>query len=253
MIPLLEKAGQLPLTETEREILAWLQEHPAECISMDLQTLAGRLYTSSATIVRFCHKLGLGGFNEFKYQLRSELRTLQQPVFSPYDLMGRSLALFRDNIDGMDYAALEQAAAYLICGRPVYLFGSDLSSIPAHYLHSILTTLDYPCILISWINMLRGLSMKIDPEAIVFIITAHGDPQRYLSVFENLKKRGADSVLITCESQSPLIHYSSISLCANDRNCAYQHVDINPRIGIFTIVQALIELILLRHDQDQQL
>ena len=249
MIPLLQRAAGLPLTETEREILGWVQEHPMECLSMDLQTLAGRLYTSSATIIRFCQKLGMRGFNEFKYQLRSEMRAMRQPVFLSQDLRERSLALFRDNIEAVDLAALEQAAGFLTSGRPVYLFGTNLSSLPAGYLHSVMTTLDYHCIFLTWPALLRGLALQVDEGSVVLIVTAHGDAERYLSVFEDLQKRSATRILITCEPESPLIPYSSIVLCSNDLNHVYHHVDTNPRIGMLTIVQLLIELILQKHDQ----
>ena len=82
MIPLFEHARQLELTQAEEEILDYFIRHPKSASYMSLQELSRQLYTSGATIVRFCQKLGLGGFNDFKYQLRRELKEGNKSIFS---------------------------------------------------------------------------------------------------------------------------------------------------------------------------
>ena len=72
MIPLFEYARTQDLTPTEREILAYFEARPAAASCMNLQELSKALYTSGATIVRFCQQLGLSGYNDFKYQIRRE-------------------------------------------------------------------------------------------------------------------------------------------------------------------------------------
>ena len=73
MIPLFEKARRLPLTDTELEILEYFEKNIHRRMFSSLNQVSGELYTSNATIVRFCKKLGLRGYNEFKYQVRREL------------------------------------------------------------------------------------------------------------------------------------------------------------------------------------
>lgn len=242
MIPLFEKAHQLTLTDTEEEILKYFESNLPSAVYANLNDLSAGLYTSNATIVRFCQKLGLKGYNEFKYQVRKELKQLHPQTFRADDLIHHSLALFKDNLEQVDEEKLEEIAGLLTSDRPIYIYGSNLSSLAAKYLQTVLTTLDYPCILIEWQRLLNGLIHEISSNAVLFIITAHGDARRYLSVFRKAKARGAITVLLTCEKDSPLIPYSTIALCTNDRNEEYRHVDINPRLGIFTIVQILIEL-----------
>ena len=88
MIPIFEKAHQLDLTGTEEEILQYFESNLPASIYTSLNDLSASLYTSNATIVRFCQKLGLKGYNEFKYQVRGEFcllytscwRTLKQCI-----------------------------------------------------------------------------------------------------------------------------------------------------------------------------
>ena len=124
MIPLFEKAHRMTLTETEQEILAYFEAHLLTAIHTDLHSLSTELYTSSATIVRFCQKLGLHGFNEFKYQVRNELKEQRSPDLSSNDLISHSLALFKDNMEAIDHKKLEQIANLLTGDAPVYIYGS---------------------------------------------------------------------------------------------------------------------------------
>ena len=77
MIPLLEKAHSMQLTEMEQHILTYFEDNLSTVAFMNLEELSHILYTSNATIVRFCKKIGLNGFNEFKYQLKKELSQLK--------------------------------------------------------------------------------------------------------------------------------------------------------------------------------
>lgn len=243
MIPLFDKAHQLPLTDTEQEILTYFENNLPAAAYTTLNDLSATLYTSNATIVRFCQKLGLRGYNEFKYQLRNELEQLHKPIYSSDSLISHSVALFKDNLEAIDVEKLKTIADLLTSDHTIYIYGSNLSSLAAKYLQTVLNTLDYPSILINWQRLLNGLVYGLSSESLLFIITAHGDAERYLPIFRTAKEQGAVTVLLTCEKDSPLIPYSTIYLCTNDQNKEYHHVDINPRLGIFTIIQLLIELI----------
>lgn len=242
MIPLFEKAHRMQLTETEKSILDYFEKNLPLSVHTHLNDLSSDLYTSNATIVRFCQKLGLNGYNEFKYQLRHELKQMKEPVFSPNDLISHSLALFRDNMEAVDADKLKRIADYLTGDNPVYIYGSNLSSVPAKYLQVVLNTLDHPSILIEWHRLLAGLIHEITSDSVLFMISAHGDSQRYLPIFECAKKRGITTILLTSEKNSPLLSLSTIWMCSNDQNEECHHVDINSRLGIITLIQLIIEL-----------
>ena len=246
MLEILEKAQSCALTGMEKEILAFFIQDPRHAIYMNLEEISNALYTSNATIVRFCKKIGLNGFHEFKYEIRKELEQQQNCSLSSQDLMDNSLACFRDNLDAIDLQQLE-AISDLICShRSLYIYGAGLSSIPAKYLQTILTTLDRPCILIEWRHLLEGITYSISKDAILFLITAHGDAPRYLQIFETAKKRGTTIILITCDEESPLPPYCDYTIITSDENKVFHSIDINPRMGILTVIQILIEMVAQR-------
>lgn len=243
MIPLLEKAHTYSLTETEITILSYIESNLSSIIYTNLEELSRTLFTSNATIVRFCKKIGLNGFNELKYQIRKELSLSNPAKFSSDDLLKQSLASFKDNIDSLDFQALSTISHLLVSERPLYIYGTGLSSIPAKYLQIALTNLDRSCILIELRDLLEAITYNIKKDAILFIITTHGDALRYMQIFEKAKEHGTTVILITCEEESPLHPYSEISIVTNDKIRRFHNIDINSRIGILTVIQIFIEII----------
>lgn len=246
MIPLLERARELRLTETERAILAYVEEHAAAVTRMNLTDLCARLYTSSATVVRFCQKLGASGFNGFKYQLKSELRSARPALFYSDEYIEGTMARFRDTVASLDIRQMEEIAELLSSGRPLYIYGSNLSALPARYLQIVLNSLDDPSILIEWSELLNGLVRNMDAAAVLLVMTASGR-EGYLPSFRLARERGLTTVLLTGSRDSPLIPYSTLTVCTNDLEDPRpgggpRYADLNPRLGFFTVVQILIEL-----------
>ena len=243
MLPLFAHAHKLKLTETEKNILAWLEEHETAALHMNLSDLCAVLYTSNATIVRFCQKLGLSGYHDFKYQLRSELRQRRETAFYPDEYISQAVAQLQDTVTDLDLRQLKEIAGLLTSGRPLYIYGTNLSALPARYLQIVLHSLDYPSILIEWEPLLHGLVKNIRGDAILLAITASGCGERYFETFRMAKERNLTTILLTSERSSPLIPYSSIVVCTNDQKEEFQQIDVNPRIGFFIVIQILIELI----------
>ena len=61
-------------TEREKDIGRFVLEHPETIENMSSRELGHQTFTSAASVTRFCQKLGVKGFPEFKIKFVSELR-----------------------------------------------------------------------------------------------------------------------------------------------------------------------------------
>ena len=61
-------------TEREKDIARFVLEHPETIENMSSRELGHQTFTSAASVTRFCQKLGVKGFPEFKIKFVSELR-----------------------------------------------------------------------------------------------------------------------------------------------------------------------------------
>ena len=70
------------LSSNELNILKFVYERGEEVLDMSIQQFASEVSYSSATILRFCRKLGYSGFAEFKYAVRSQIKHRDSVPFS---------------------------------------------------------------------------------------------------------------------------------------------------------------------------
>lgn len=113
---------------------------------------------------------------------------------------------------------LEEITALFTSGRPLYIYGANLSALPARYLQIVVNSLDYPSVLIEWENLLNGLVQNMNSAAVLLVITTKGQTERYLEPFQMAKERNLTTILLTSNRDTPLIPYSTITVCINDLN-----------------------------------
>ena len=69
---------ELNFTNSEKEIAHYLLSHGEDVLKLTVSQLSQKTYTSPATIVRLCQKLGLEGYNDFKIDDRLEIYELKE-------------------------------------------------------------------------------------------------------------------------------------------------------------------------------
>ncbi|MED5075832.1 hypothetical protein P9851_00440 [Geobacillus stearothermophilus] len=59
------------LTHAEKHVLYYIDGHVEQAKQLSLTAMAEKNNVSTTTIIRMCHKLGLEGFSELKYILKT--------------------------------------------------------------------------------------------------------------------------------------------------------------------------------------
>ena len=65
---------ELDFSHSEKEIAHYILNEGEKVLNLSIKELAKKTYTSPATIVRLCHKLGLEGYGDFKIKYSAELQ-----------------------------------------------------------------------------------------------------------------------------------------------------------------------------------
>ena len=137
------------LSRPELDILKYAYENTEALLTMTIQELAGAVSYSSATILRFCKKLGYSGFAEFKYALRAELRRTG-PEISVQSGHQFTTGMLIDTISSNIQATsklireeqLNQTFRYLDSGCPIYLWSpGGLTSVAVEYFEKLLLSI----------------------------------------------------------------------------------------------------------------
>lgn len=251
MIPLLQQAAAGPLTASEQLLLDYICEQPERFLHQTLQDICARLYISNATIVRFCQKQGFRGFHEFKFALREQLDK-HGGEKEDEALFEQNLAVFKDALHGADITRLEKLYQMIHSHTTLYIYGSAMSSIPAHYLYSVLSSLDYACIFVDWRHLLQGIVQYPAKDALFILMLSHGSVERYGEILRMLHDNQSDVVVI-CDEQSDLLSsYATIFLNASERSVLVNNVDFSFKLNTLILIQLLIDMIYTRTDHRQQ-
>ena len=175
------------LSETDRRIFAYIQKNTSRTAWMTLEDLCEELYVSNASIVRFCQHIGLKGFNELKYILRSDKTESSRPV---YGIIPKQLAAFSDICASVSEEEILKICHIIRQAESFYIYGRNMSAVPAAYLYDMLMSVDMPCILIDWMDALSAISESSGSGTVCLMITDHAH-REYGPIIDRFRSRGA--------------------------------------------------------------
>ena len=132
-------------SETEKGIIAWITEHPQEASECSIQGLAQETFSSPATLIRFCHKMGFKGFKEFQKSLLYELAIRKETDRKRFEdikeedsleeivdkVTYKTISSLENTRKLIDMQVLEKCVNLLIESSAVYLYGLGSSLLVA--------------------------------------------------------------------------------------------------------------------------
>lgn len=228
-------------TETEQFILSYFNQHIDTLPYMSLNDICHELYISNASIVRFCQKLGFNGFNELKYKLKNELH-VSSDIHSPGKMLQHRISVFKDFIDIVDDIKIQNICSIILNSEFLYIYGRNMSSIPAKYLYSMLNIMDIPCIFIDWIDFLSALSTTLPDNATLIIYTNYGESTVYQPILNRCHQKNIRIVWISSSELSPeLIHKDDIYIWTQEPHLKY--IPLRTKMTSFIFTQIILEYI----------
>jgi DNA-binding MurR/RpiR family transcriptional regulator len=234
MTDILAKIDVSKLTDTDRIILKYVQDNRERVAWMTLSELCSKLFISNASIVRFTQKLGCNGFSEFKFKLRNSDTVNDKKIDN---ILPEIAARFDDTIAGLDETQVTEICRSILTRQPFYIYGRNVSSIPASYLYDMLTTMDISCMFIDWIDTLRSLSETISSNSLVLMMSEHCH-EEYMPIIKALHSRGAKIIWICSSKVHPEIE-KSVDLFVDTGSENEQ----SNKLATLVIIQAIIEYI----------
>ena len=236
------------LTSSEQIIYQYFKDHLNNIVYLSLGDICKELYVSNATIIRFSQKLGFKGFNELKFQLKNDLN-LTNKSSNAWDTIPHRTSILKDFIDNIDDKIIEHICSEIKNHKSIYIYGRNMSSLPAKYLQSMLNTMDIPCIYIDWIDFLSALSKSFPDNAVLFIFTNFGDKSIYEPIVKQCRERHTKIIWISSTNlDSSLLNSNDIYISTHE--VKLESPPLLTKLTSFLLVQFIIEY--LRHNTNKQ-
>ncbi|MBE6072339.1 MAG: MurR/RpiR family transcriptional regulator [Clostridium butyricum] len=239
------------LTSNEEDVLQYIFSNKDKVIKMNINQLAQNTYVSTATILRLCKKLNLKGFNDLKFQIKSDSLTQNSSLSKNIDdsinvesntIVSNSLEKLKTTISNLNLDDLNYIVDCLCSNKNIHIFGRGLTQMPLEYFYNILLSLNRPCTFYIDPPLLYRDALHMSTNDVLIIGSSGGSTVPIVKSAALSKANSATVVAITSNYESELSKIANIVLHGETQNKNFYGIDVNSRLSIQFIVESILEL-----------
>lgn len=237
------------LTSNEEDVLQYIFSNKDKVIKMNINQLAQNTYVSTATILRLCKKLNLQGFNDLKFKIKSDSlskNNVNSSTVESDDIISSNINNLKHTITNLNLDELNFIVDCLCSDKNIHIFGRGLTQMPLEYFYNILLSLNRPCTFYIDPPLLYRDASRMNTDDILIIGSSGGSTVPIVKSAALSKANSATVVAITSNPNSELSQIANIVLHGETENKNFYGIDINSRLSIQFIVEAILELYINR-------
>lgn len=228
---------------------------------MSVRELAKETYTTTTTIMRYCKKLGYDGYEDFKINIKNDLKDLNYEDFlikrseNVIHVMNKMKMLYDNVVENtlqlLSVTQLERIVLKLSHIKYVDFIVYDANIAFAEYASHYFFLIGKICNIHTSIDEQILFSMNVRAEDhIVIVISRSGSSDRLLKVVKELKKRKVYSILFTQSYYTMVSKYCEESIIALYNNNFDQFGDCIFYTSVKYIIDCIIGIYYTNHYND---
>lgn len=234
---------------TEQALAGVLLSEPQIVLNAPVTTWAQRAGVSTASVIRFCRKLGFTGLRDFRVALAVEMHdeAVQQRTDDVQGLAQQIIAsnmqALRETSELLDLDSLERAARLILSARSTEFFALGLSSPIALDASFRLQRMGLPAAYSADAHMqaVRAANLPVE-GGVAFAISHSGRSPEVVAVATGLRQRGIPVVALTSAPLSPLAAQADLALIAATSEARLAAEARSSRIAHLAIIDTLCAL-----------
>lgn len=221
--------------ELEMSIYNYIIKNKTRISHMKIKDLADEAHVSTATILRFCKKLGCEGYSEFKLRYKEYL---QQTALLLTDSEETTVKGFLTRIDSKEFQdSLDEAFSILKDSQRIILIGIGTSGILAQYGARFFSNVGRFSLYVDdpYLPILQDLS----EDTVTIALSESGNTQQTINLAMQLKERGSLLLSITNHPRSTLDRISDYSITYHVPEILVNHTNITTQVPVVYILETL--------------
>ncbi|WP_078378844.1 MurR/RpiR family transcriptional regulator [Sutcliffiella halmapala] len=237
-------ANSVPaLSHSEKHVLYYIEDHLDSAKNLPLTELAERNNVSTTTIVRMCHKLGLEGFTELKYILK----TLDEDhIPSDENIISRHHQDINGMLGQLRIEDINELTSHIVRAEKVIIVAVGLSKMMGEYFSKLLMQVNKPTFYVYESHIIDLLTNMVGRNDLVIFISSSGETQTILKIAEKLKYHNTNTAAITNTIDSQLNKLVSASLSANVERVKFAGYDLTARSTLLILIDIIFESYLMQ-------
>lgn len=258
---LLKIKQMLPsLPKQERKIGRYILEHPREATGQTMTKLADACGVGNTTVSRFCRRMGLGGYRQFKIALAKEWGSPENLMYVPVQpgdtLTSLAQKTFAANIQALhdtqrvlDLTALERVVDAILAARRVDIYSMGGAGIAARELHfkCMQQGINANAFLDSQMQLMSAASLTADDVGIG--ISHTGMQHQVAEALALAGEGGAPTVAITSYPDSPVAEAAELVLYTASLAAGISYDSPSVRNAQLAVVDVIYEAMLMKGEK----
>lgn len=216
---------QSNFSNAEKEVNHYVISNLESIQKMSVRELAKETFTTTTTIMRYCKKIGYRGFEDFKINIKNDLKDLDYDDFlikgseNVIHVMNKMKMLYDNVVENtlqlLSVTQLERIVSKLANFKYVDFIVYDANIAFAEYASHYFFLIGKICNIHTSIDEQILFSMNVQAEDhLVIIISRSGSSERLLKVVKELKKRKVYTILFTQSYYTLVSKYCEESIIA---------------------------------------
>lgn len=240
------------LSMAEKAVLDYLIENKAVLKNFNVEKIAEAAYTSPASVVRMCKKLGYRGFKDFKIDFILSNAKVEIPENKEYNdvilskdshygqsVIENNIRILEETLKIHDPEALHRAASFIMKARRVFIFGKGSSYLVCKDLEMKLRRINKIAIAQGESHeQLVDASFLNQNDAVVFISNS-GKTKEIVSAGLLAKEKKAKIISVVKLGPSLLAELSDVVLYTTSLEGEFRSAAMTSRISQFCVIDAL--------------
>ena len=240
------------LSMAERVVLDYLIENKAVLKNFNVEKIAEAAYTSPASVVRMCKKLGYNGFKDFKIDFILANAKVEIPENREYKdvilakdsnyakaVIENNIRILEETLKLHDKDALHKAAIYIMKARKILIFGKGSSYLVCKDLEMKLRRINKFCVAQGESHEQLVDASFINSNDVVIFVSNSGTTQEIISAALVAKDNKAKIISIVKLGTSLLAELSDIVLYTSSLEGEFRSAAMTSRISQLAVVDAL--------------
>lgn len=239
--------------DAEKQLIKRLQRNPESVLRKTIKEIAKETYTSPATIVRLCKKLGCSGYKDFQSTLAYEVALFRESRDIAFQKITQKdtvediiYKVTKKNIESLETTrkllvpkTITECVKLLETSRTVSLYGLGTSLLVARDLYLKLLRADVICSLCDDWHAQFLTARNLRPGDVAIVISYSGLTEEMLQCAREARANGAKVIAITRAVESKLAAEADFVLPVAATELIHRSGAMSSRISQLNVVDVL--------------
>ncbi|HZG84829.1 MurR/RpiR family transcriptional regulator [Paenibacillus sp.] len=244
------------MTKAEKKVAEAVQANPEEAVLYTITDLSEKAGVGETSVIRFCRKLGFGGYHEFKLAIAQhvvsepkhytgEIEDGDSSVAILQKLTDRNAQMIRDTGALLSADALEEAVRALASGKRIHIYGVGSSGMTAMDAYYSFMRIGLNADVQRDGHIIAMSAALVGEGDVVFGISTSGSTKDLVDPMRTAKKNGATTICLTSHGRSPITQHADVVLLVPAKESPFQGGSLSTKIAQMHVLDILTSLIIV--------